>query len=106
MGKVAPAFHEGTNHYAGKDESGDQQFSAAASPSLPRGSRGDAAACDVNCTATALSDQPFIFRCFLWIFPSTIRSARQRTGADWSFAGMKKSRGPLESLRLYWLQVG
>jgi hypothetical protein len=38
--------------------------------------------------------------------PSTIRSARRRTGADWSFAGVKKSRGPLESLRLSWLQIG
>jgi hypothetical protein len=37
---------------------------------------------------------------------SGIRSARRRTGADWSFAGVKKSRGPLESLRLSWLQIG
>ena len=36
---------------------------------------------------------------------STIRSPRRRTGADWSFAEMTKSRGPLESLRLSWLQI-
>jgi hypothetical protein len=35
-----------------------------------------------------------------------IRSARRRTGSDWSFAGVKKSRGPLESLRLSWLEIG
>ncbi|PYL46245.1 MAG: hypothetical protein DMF40_13140 [Verrucomicrobia bacterium] len=37
--------------------------------------------------------------------PSTIRSNRRRTGADWSFAGVTKSRGPLEALRLSWLQI-
>jgi hypothetical protein len=37
--------------------------------------------------------------------PSTIRLARRRTGADWSFAEVTKSRGPLQSLRLSWLQI-
>jgi hypothetical protein len=38
--------------------------------------------------------------------PSTIRSARRRTGTDATFVGVKKSREPLESLRLSWLQTG
>jgi hypothetical protein len=36
---------------------------------------------------------------------STIRSPRRRTGANWSFAEVTKSRGPLESLRPSWLQI-
>lgn len=39
-------------------------------------------------------------------FLSAIRSARRRTGGDWAFAGVKESRGPLEALRLSWLQIG
>jgi hypothetical protein len=37
--------------------------------------------------------------------PSSIHSNRRRTGADWSFAGVTKNRGPLEALRLSWLQI-
>jgi len=36
---------------------------------------------------------------------STILSARRRAGADWSFAGVAESRGPLEALRLSWLEI-
>ena len=40
--------------------------------------------------------------------PSTefVRSARRRTGSDAFFAGLKKGRGPLEQLRLSWLETG
>jgi hypothetical protein len=39
--------------------------------------------------------------------PSTefVRSARRRTGSDAFFAGLKKGRGPLERLRLSWLET-
>ena len=37
--------------------------------------------------------------------PGTIRSARPRTATDWSFAGVTKSRGLLQPLRLSWLEM-
>jgi hypothetical protein len=35
-----------------------------------------------------------------------LRSARRRTGGDAFFAGLRKGRGPLERLRLSWLETG
>jgi hypothetical protein len=37
--------------------------------------------------------------------PGPLRNARPRTGADWSFAGVTKSGGPLQPLRLSWLEI-
>lgn len=37
--------------------------------------------------------------------PGPLRNARPRTGADWSFAGVTKSRGPLQPLRLSSLEI-
>jgi hypothetical protein len=86
---------------------------AVANNSPPRAAPGRLAAAAATPRAnTSIALQPALptgdsyFCAFSESFPSTIRSARRRTGADSTFAGVKKGRGPLESLPLSWLQTG
>src|SRR5437764_8205131 len=59
-----------------------------------------------GCGRATLSETMSYFCVFSNSSTDSLRSARRRTGGDLFLAGLRRGRGPLERLRLSWLETG